>query len=249
MTEQAADEERTPNNVLTAAEMFRLTSEIQQRVADGVEAAVNWRAAEGVFSARLGRPVTRPNILTALSALDDVTQSQIIKPRGAEKHAGGDLDSKIESLDERLGRIAIGLVARDRVIDKRLDDIATRCGGISGNVVAVENNARARIDAVIECGDAADERLDAVDEVLAREGERLDGILVRLESLDERREAAREVLGRAGNHIAELKGELTRLEQRVGAFEKPFAFNSGGEFHDGLPAGGSSVNVGETASE
>ena len=216
MTEQTTGEERTPNNVLTAAEMFRLTIAIQQRAA-AKYAAVSWRAAEEVFSTILGRTVTGPNILTALSALDDVTQSHIIKPRGPEKHAGGDFGSKLEGLDGRVGRLVATVGTLGRLTDERF------------------SNATGRVNSIYE--------------VLAREGGRID-------LLESRRLAHNGTSARHDREIRDLKKQtaelaqlVTRLEQRVGTFERPFALNSGGDFHDGLPAGGRTVNVGDVTSE
>jgi chaperonin cofactor prefoldin len=155
-TTQETEETRTPNNVLTAAEMFRLTRAIDQRVIQQKSGEVHrlesWKLAEVEFGARIGRPVTRPNIITALSALDDVTQSEVVKPRGVEKPAESDVDNKIESLDGRVGRLAndvtrlatrldgfvVSTAERRRSLDESLDE---SLDGIAAAVSAIERRS------------------------------------------------------------------------------------------------------------
>jgi hypothetical protein len=240
MTEQAKNEERWSNNALTAGEMYWLTCHVLQRAEERAEPADTWSAAEAVFSELLGRAVTRWNIQTALSALDGVGQSQIVKPRG-----GGGVGRKVEQIDERAGRLVAAVGTLDRLTDERI-------------VTAVE------------LLNAAESRVDSIDEVLAREGARIDKIERRLEArlciaggfagdlsaLSQQNAELAKLVSRTERRVgtsarhdreigllkkqnAELAQLVTRLEQRVGTFEKPFAMNSGGEFHDGLPGGGS----------
>jgi hypothetical protein len=181
MTEQAKNEGRWSNSALTAGEMYWLTCHVRQMAEDRAEPADSWPVAEAVFSVLLGREVTRWNIQTALSALDDVSESQIVKPsHQAKPEAPGELDRE---------------------------------------------NAAGRID--------------SIDEVLAREGVRIDKIEGRLECRAAIATGFAIDLRALSQQNAELAQLVTRLEQRVETFEKPFALNSGGEFHDGLPDGGS----------
>lgn len=199
-------ETRTPNNVLTAAEMFRLTREIEKRaLTAGVDPAESWAEAEATFAELLGRPVTRPNIITALTALDGVSQSRVVKPRGVVPNGNGDLDSKIESLDGRLGRLATVVAAIERTYD----------------------------DQIVE-----------FDDTLARDAARLDTFESWREVIREitaRHEAA---IGQLVQQNTELVGRLTRLEQTVAAFERPFSMNSGGELAE-IQAAGETAKSGD----
>lgn len=211
MTEQT-NEERTPNNVLTSAQMFKLTREVEKRATSPeTEPAETWKVAEEIFSALIGRPVTRPNILTALTALDDVTQSQVVKPRGASTGSNGDLDSKIESIDRRINQLVFDVGRLERFHAEQGDTSDDKLTG----------------------------RLDAVDEVLAREAARID-------TAESNREAVREMTARHEAEIGQLKLQnerlmdvvsqhSKRLSEIAATVEKPFALNSGGDFAEGLP--------------
>jgi hypothetical protein len=199
-------ETRTPNNVLTAAEMFRLTREIEKRaLTAGIDPSESWAEAEATFAELLGRPVTRPNIITALTALDGVSQSRVVKPRGNTPNGNGDLDSKIESLGGRLGRLAADVGTLDRTVDEQI----------------VELN-----------------------ETLARDAARLDTFESWREVIREitaRHEAA---IGQLVQQNTELVRRLTRLEQTVATFERPFAMNSGGELAE-IQAAGEAAKSGD----
>ena len=110
MSEQ--DSERTKSNKLNAAEMFKLTQAIAARAESTIaQPADSWNHAEAVYSELIGRPVTRPNILTALTSLDDVDQSQVVRCRfstrpGPDDHKLNDLHERVDAIDEVLAREA-----------------------------------------------------------------------------------------------------------------------------------------------
>jgi hypothetical protein len=195
-------ETRTPNNVLTAAEMFRLTREIEKRaLTAGIDPAESWAEAEATFAELLGRPVTRPNIITALTALDGVSQSRVVKPRGVVPTGNGDLDSKIESLDGRIGRLASDVGLLERVGSGNAADITT-----------VAKAADLKVNAISGRVDFCEERLEEIDEVLARDTARLD-------TFESWREAIRASSCRHEAAIGQLVQQNTELVGRVKILE------------------------------
>jgi len=217
MTEQPNDD-RIANNVLKSAEMFRLTREVEKRATSAeTEPAESWRSAEEIFSALIGRPVTRPNILTALTALDDVTQSQVVKPRGVSQPGDGGL------IQEHAGRIR-GLTERAELVTRSLRLQLDAINGLDD-----------RVDTIDELATRSAGRLDAVDEVLAREAARID-------TAESNREAVRQMTARHETELGQLQQQnavlvsrLQVIEETVARIDKPFALNSGGDFAEGLP--------------